>query len=342
MKLHYVYQVIVTVVIVSSEPISSYHAATARAHPKTIVSSPARSTPASTSSRKTSAKRVDSMLHNPMSRVRTAKKSVQSLSTRILNLPCFRGINAWLIMCIAQWYLAAFVDFILSGQPDGLQLGYGSSYVVVSICFGEAAALWTHCAITERSSDYVYGRFPKAQQLLSKLVPVTAMWAFSDQMALSLPLALSRVFRLKEYAFEPEKWGDLGAYGQWLVLVRLMLVFLSYLVLTACASIPANMIFRRVHATMLAPDETAIVPYHHANKEISITAAWSSMSWEDYRRVVRIHTQHFILSQALHLLYWSLTWYLYMFFEVDQYSSPQLPNSPTNFKIRMHLAGFGR
>ncbi|KAL8743962.1 MAG: hypothetical protein Q9190_003745 [Brigantiaea leucoxantha] len=276
------------------------------------------------------------MLQNPLSRVRTGKKSVQSLATRFLNLPCLRGIDAWLKMSVAQWYLAACTDFLLSGQPDGLQMGYGSSYVVIAIFFGEGAVQWTHCAITERSSDYVYWNFLKNGQALGKLVPVTAMWAFSEQMALSLPLAMSRVFGLKDYAFEPQKLSDLSAVGQLLVLMRLLIVYLLYLGITAFVSIPANMILRRVHATMLAADETSIVPYHHANKEISITEAWSTLTWDDYRRVVLTHVQHFILSQSLHLTYWSLLWYLHTFFNVAQYSSPQLPNSPANLKIQMN------
>ena len=161
--------------MVSSVPITTYAAATARAHPSIKQPSLVREAASNGAPKPAWINRQDSVLDCKMARVRTAKRAVQSWSTSVLNLPCFRGLSAYLIMCIAQWYLAATVDFLLSGQPEGLQLGYGSSSVLVAICFGGGAALWTHCAITDRSSDYVYNHFPKGHQILPKLVPVTAI-----------------------------------------------------------------------------------------------------------------------------------------------------------------------
>ncbi|KAI4115286.1 MAG: hypothetical protein LQ338_007878 [Usnochroma carphineum] len=342
---HYVFEVILTVVIVSSEPISPYAAACARAYTSLKPAPPAPSTKAvkvafaNGTAKGPDAKRQDSILQAKLRRIRTAKRSVQSWSTWFINLPCFRGLNAYLIMCISQWYLSVTIDFFLSGQPEGLQLGYGSSYVLVAICFGGSAALWTHCAITERSSDYVYNHFPKGRQILPKLFPVTTMWAFSEQIALSLPLALSRIWKLKQYAENPDVWSNLGPYGQSFVMVRFAIVFALHLAIVACAVIPANMILRRVHATMLDAEETALVPHHHAQKEISITEAWSTMDWDAYRRVLAIYVQRYFLGHAIHLVYWSAVWGLHYFCQTNRYDIHSLPNAPTNLQVHILAKG---
>ncbi|KAL8714429.1 MAG: hypothetical protein Q9220_001762 [cf. Caloplaca sp. 1 TL-2023] len=279
--------------------------------------------------------RPDSILNTKMKRIRTAKRSVQSWSTKFLNQPCFRGLNAYLVMAVAQWYLSVIIDFFLSGQPEGLQLGYGSSSVVVAICFGGGAALWTHCAITERSSDYVYNHFPKGRSILPKLVPVTAMWAFCEQISLSLPLSLSRYLDLKLFTTQPDAWSSLDAYGQALAIARFGLVYALHLLLVAAFAIPANMVLRRVHATMLDAEETALVPHHHAQKEISICEAWSTMSWKDYRRVIFIYVQHHLLDHSIHLAYWSAVWTIHQIFQTDQYDVQHLPNAPKMIPIRI-------
>ena len=250
-------------------------------------------------------------------------------------MPCLRGLNAYLVMSVCQWYFPVIVDFVLSGQPDGLQLGYGSSSVVVAICFGGGAALWTHCAITERSSDYVYGHSEKGHQVLPKLVPVTAMWAFCEQLCLSLPLALSRYYGLKKYAFEPQSWNQLGKYGQLLVIYQFFIVYSLHLALVAVAYIPANMILRRVHAGMLASDETAIVPVHHSEKDVSIAEAWSTMDWSAYWRVVGIYIQQYLLDHLIHVAYWSAVWMLYQVLEIHHYQTQQLPNAPAMIEIKI-------
>ncbi|KAI4137190.1 MAG: hypothetical protein L6R39_007427 [Caloplaca ligustica] len=322
--------------MVSTVPISPFAAACARAlKPPSEKPTSTRRAVTFDITKPPKAKRQDSLLQSKLRRIRTAKRSVQSWSTRFINLPCFRGLNAYLIMSISQWYLSVTIDFFLSGQPEGLQLGYGSSSVVVAICFGGSAALWTHCAITERSSDYVYCQFPKGRQILSKLVPVTAMWAFSEQISLSLPLALSRIWELKRYADDPDLWSEHDPYGQSLVIVRFVTVFVIHLALVASAAIPATMVLRRVHATMLDSEETALVPYHHAQKEISITEAWSTMDWPAYRRAVMIYIQYYFLDHAIHLAYWSTVWGVHHFFRTDQYNIRSLPNAPTMVQVRV-------
>ncbi|KAL8697835.1 MAG: hypothetical protein Q9201_006904 [Fulgogasparrea decipioides] len=335
----YVFEVISTVVIVSSVPVTPYAAATARAHSSMKPQPSINGVAVNGVAKQSKVNRQDSLLNCKAARVRTAKRSVQSWSTWFLNLPCFRGLNAYLIMCIPQWYLSVIFDFLLSGQPEGLQLGYGSSSVVVAICFGGSLALWTHCAITERSSDYVYNHFSKGRQILSRLVPVTAMWAFSKQITLSLPLSLSRYLELRQIAFEPDAWSDLDSFGQARVMGYFLAVYAFHLLLVACASIPATMVLRRVHASMLEAEETSLVPIHHAQKEISITEAWSTMSWATYRRVIAIYVQEYILDHALHLAYWSAVWTLHQLCRTQQYDMRSLPNVPRMIQVHVFATG---
>ena len=324
--------------MVSSVPIGPFAAATARAHSSIKDGVSAEEPTPNGAPHESKVDRKDSLFISQAKRVRTSKKAKQSWSTSFVNLPCFRGLNAYLTMSIAQWYLAAMLDFCLSGQPKGQQLGYGSSSVLVAICFGGSAALWTHCAITERSSDYVYSHFPKGQQILSKLVPVTAMWAFSDQIALSLPLALSRYLDLRRFTSNPDAWSDLDAFGQLHTMGCFLAVYAMHLSLVACASIPATMILRRVHATMLDSEETSLVPYHHA-QEISMTDAWSTMSLETYRRAVIVYIQHYVLDHALHLVYWSAVWTLHRLCQTEQYDMQSLPHVPRMIHVQVGSYG---
>ncbi|KAL8798082.1 MAG: hypothetical protein Q9182_006972 [Xanthomendoza sp. 2 TL-2023] len=321
--------------MVSSVPVSPYAAATARAHPSTNPVSSTKPAPVERKLKFSRISRQDSLLNSGMARVRTAKRAVQSWSTRFFNLPCFRGLNAYLVMSVAQWYLAAIIDFFLSGQPDGLQLGYGSSSILVAICFGGGAALWTHCAITERSSDYVSNHFPKGCEILTQLAPVTATWAFSQQIALSLPLALSRYLDLTRFVPEPDLWSSLEAPDQYCTLVRFLVVYMAHLLLVACVSIPATIVLRRVHATMLDSEETALVPHHHSQKEISMSEAWSTIEWSTYRRVVTVYIQHYLLDHLIHLAYWSAVCALHQVCQTERYEVQNLPNTPRNIKIRM-------
>ncbi|KAL8991945.1 MAG: hypothetical protein Q9169_007510 [Polycauliona sp. 2 TL-2023] len=338
--LRYVFEVVSTVIIVSSEPISPYAAAVARAHPSMRPdSTPKRPVLDQRRQRSSYINRQDSLLDASMARARTAKRAVHSWSTWFLNLPYFRGLNAYLMLCVTQWYLAVIIDFFLSGQPDGLQLGYGSSSVLVAICFGGGAALWTHCAITERSSDYVYNHFPKGSEILCKLFPVTAVWAFSEQIASSLPLALSRQFELTRFASEPHTWSDLGAWSQIFTMLRFFIVYTLHLVLVATASIPATMVLRRVHATMLDSEETALVPHHHAQKEISISEAWSTIDWKAYQRVLTVYVQYYFLNHMVHFLYWSAVCGLHHLCQSVHYDTHGLPNAPTSIRIRVFSDG---
>ncbi|KAL8692843.1 MAG: hypothetical protein Q9224_003876 [Gallowayella concinna] len=321
--------------MVSSGPVSPYAAATARAHSTTQSISSNKAAPVNHKPKSSRIKRQDSLLNFGMARVRTAKRAVKSWSTWFFNLSCFRGLNAYLVLSISQWYLAVIVDFFLSGQPDGLQLGYGSSSVLVAICFGGSAALWTHCAITERSSDYVYNHFPKGHEILTKLVPVTATWAFSQQIAQSLPLALSRYLDLTRFVAEPDIWSSLEAPDQLLAVLRFLVVYVAHLLLVACVSIPATIVLRRVHATMLDSEETALVPHHHAQKEISMSEAWSTIEWEAYRRVVTVYIQQYLLDHMIHLAYWCAVCALHQVCQTERYDVQNLPNTPRNIKIRM-------
>lgn len=268
---------------------------------------------------------------------------------RICSLACFRGVDAFLVVGISQWYIAGISDFFLSGQPGDLKLGYGSSSVIVAVFFGGSSAIWTHYAITQPSSKTIYDHFPKGSQIWLDLAPITAAWAISEQITLSLPLALSRTLELRKYAFDPSYWGALDQHGQTMVIIKFCSVFALYLALVACFSIPANIVLRRIHASMLPRNDVAIVPFHrgeaHAqNKDdfvirpgsgLSVSEAWSKISWAVYFRVLRTYVEYFFINQILQILYWGANWKLHEMFEAGKYISPNLPSSPSPMDLSM-------
>lgn len=293
-----------------------------------------------------------------------AKIHKNSPWARICGLSCFRGVNAYLIMCIPQWYIAEILDFFLSGQPSDMKLGYGCSSVAVAVVFGGTTAIWTHYAITEPSNKNVLDHFPKGNQIWAELAQITLAWAVSEQVTMSLPLALSRSFGLRQYAFDPSSWSTLDKRGLFIVVLQYGLVFLLYLALVAFVSIPANITLRRIHASMLPPEDVAIVPFHRANpkpsnsenafqpsnnkqisavqprSKLSVSEAWATITWPAYFRVMNIYVQYFIINQILQILYWTANWKLHEIFEAGNYISPNLPSSPSPMALPIFKKDF--
>ncbi|MCJ1462925.1 hypothetical protein MMC07_001529 [Pseudocyphellaria aurata] len=254
-------------------------------------------------------------------------------------------------MSVAQWYCGAFGDLLLSGQPTELESGYGTSSIILAVFFGGSSAIWTHYAITEPSDKRrIYDHFPRGGDILVELYPITCVWAVCEQLTRSLPLALSRstIFKLKEYAWTPSLWDTLDPSGQRVLLFKFSLVYLLYLVLVASLLIPATMILRRIHASMLPDADEAIVPFSRGNPKprdddespthspgLSISGAWATLSWTAYVRVLRTFVLYFIIHQSLHFLCWKTEWMLYEFFEADMYAS----RFPRPSKLKLHFFG---
>ena len=270
---------------------------------------------------------------------------VKTLWKRLTGLACFRGFTAYLIMAIPQWYLAVIIDFFLSGQPSELKLGYGSTSIALATVFASGFAVWTHYALTKPSNKKIFDHFPKGGEVLIELWPLTCSWAIAEHISMSCPLALSRTFGLKQYAFDADSWNTLDEAGQKTKMAEFCLVLLVYLLLVACISVPATMTLRRVHASMLSDEDLAIVPFIRGDKNrtqpydqhqgskfrrpgLTVSQAFSTITWRAYFQVLLIHMQYFAINQLVQMTYWSANWKLHEVFEVDKYASTNLPCSP--------------
>lgn len=334
--------------MVSSESTSSVAAAFAHKHP-------ASKKPVSNGTARVNnpPKRELTFRPEPLSRkkrtlTRAITMPIESLGRRFFGLACLRGLHPYLIISIVQWYCGAFADLLLSGQPKELESGYGSTSIILAVFFGCSSAVWTHYAITEPSKKKsLYNHFPRGGDILVELYPITCVWAVCDQMTRSLPLALSRSteFDLREYAWAPDLWNTLDARGQRFLLFKFSLVYLLYLVLVAGLLIPATMIIRRIHASMLPDADEALVPFNRGKQKarpdeeneihsprLSISEAWATLSWNAYTRVLKTFVQYFIVNQLLHLLCWEAEWMLHEVFEADKYASP-FPSGPTSLNL---------
>lgn len=339
------------VVMVSSEEVSALGAARADRHPAAKVYP----------ENKRLIKRLTRMgtfrpkflREGNRSLTRSLTMPIESLGRKFFGLACLRGLNAYLIMSVAQWYLGAIADLLLSGQPKELMPGYGSSSVILAIFFGGGSALWTHYAITEPSNREIHHLFPQGSDILVELFPITCLWAVCEQITMSLPLALSRseLFELRQYAWTPSSWNDLDSHAQRTLLSKFTLVYLVYLVLVATLSIPSTMMLRRIHASMLPEAGEAIVPYTRGNPQprdpndkdgespthrpgLSVSQAWATLTWPAYFRVLALFTQYFLINQLIHLACWEADWRLHAFFQTEQYTSP-FPTGATRLDLRI-------
>lgn len=354
------YEVISTVVIVASARIKALAAANAERHPdshrariekliRTIRVIRAFKSKGAKRLRSVSVgdvredlKRRDSM---KVERVQPQKGAIEKSWARVRSMACFRGFHAYLIMAVSQWYLAAAIDFFLSGQPSDFQLGYGSTSIVLATLFGPGFAIWTHYTITKPSSKNLLNiskHFPKGEAVLIELWPITAVSAICEHLALSCPLALSRSFELKRYAFDMDSWNTLDEAGQRRKVMEFGAVFLLYIVLVASLAVPAKMVLRRVHASMLSDDELAIVPFHRGQRKLqpydmrskirrpglTVSQAFTTITWRAYFDVLLVYAQYFVVNQFIQMVYWSTNWKLHQWLEVDNYAPTNLPCSP--------------
>ena len=246
-------------------------------------------------------------------------------------------------MAVCQWYLAVAIDFFLSGQPSGFKLGYGSTSIVLTSIFGPGFAVWTHYAITRPSQKRVRAHFPKGKNVVMELWDITACWAVAEHLAMSCPLALSRSFDLKHYAFDVDAWNTLDDFALKRKIMEFCLVFMLYVFLVATVSVPLTIITRRLYASMLSDEDLAIIPFHAGDRNrlhpyddrakirkpgLSISKAWHTITWSDYLNVLLVYMQYFALNQFVQMAYWSANWKLHEVFEVDKYASTNLPCSP--------------
>ncbi len=273
------------------------------------------------------------------------KSAIRKIWSRLTSLAYFRGFSAYLIMDVSQWYLALVIDFFLSGQPSEFELGYGSTSIVLATIFASSQAVWTHCTLTKPSNKKTFNHFPKGGELLKELWPLTCSWAVAEHITISCPLALSRAFELKPYAFDVDSWGVLDEAGQKAKIAQFCLVFLLYLLLVACLSVPATMTLRRVHASMLLEEDLAIVPFIHGYENrkqpyyqhqgsrlrhpgLTVRLAFATITRDAYFRALLVYVQYFAVNQLVQMAYWSANWKLHKFLEVDKYASVNLPCSP--------------
>ena len=182
--------------------------------------------------------------------------------------------------------------------------------------------------------------------MLIELWPLTALWCVAEHLTLSLPLALSRHWGLKRYAFDPGAWNSIPTSKTevQLVLVEFATVWLLHVALTAVLAVPVTMMARRTHASMLSDEDLAIVPLHrgklHRHKSFErkaeikapgLTAgeAWDGISWVQYRRVVGVYVQAWLAGQAVNWVYWWVNWRLQGLVGVGGYrGGTRLPWSP--------------
>lgn len=294
---------------------------------------------------------VDPKRRLKRSLTRQMTQPIESLGKKVFNLPYLRGLSAFLTLSITKWFFSTIGDLFLSGQPKELKAGYGSTSIILAVFFGGTFALWTHYAITRpRDIRNIDDHFPRGQDIIVELYPITTLWALCEQMVRSLPLALSRSNRLfgplRQYAWTPDLWNTLDASAQRILLFKFALLFLFYLFLVAALSIPASITLRRIHASMLRDTDEAIVPFVHGNPKprdddesltqspgLSVSEAWATLNWSVYVRVVRVFVIYWMVNQALHLFCWEADLLLNDLFDTDRYASP-FPSRPTTLTLR--------
>lgn len=120
-------------------------------------------------------------------------------------------------------------------------------------------------------------------------------------------------------------------------------VWLVHSVMVAVMALPATMVLRRFHASMLSDEDLAIVPFHRGDKRrkhryeersrlqkpgLTVSEAWATVTWRQYFRVLAVYAAWVVVNQVVQIIYWWCNWELHKVLEVERFASTKLPCSP--------------
>ena len=178
-------------------------------------------------------------------------------------------------------------------------------YVVTSTLLCRFNATWTHIAISNPSSKPWYHRVPE-RTLFRKLAGPTFAAATIEQIAVLVPVNLYNAFHLQHYVMDPQSFAALTDAERVTVWTQFVLVLVAGLTTILVLLIPAHAALKRVQASLLPEDDTAIVPFDRTfgGKVVpegrrTLKEAWKSFDMGAKVRVYKVYAKAAAIQGAL-------------------------------------------
>lgn len=259
----------------------------------------------------------------PMPVTSSLRLTIRHLRARAGFFSRFRGLAMYLVLGIARSMLAAIV------VPVGSFFGQFVAQSLISIVFSTWQMAWVHIVITEPSPKRFYQRIPSYRTWL-KIAPAAALVDVATTAAVFLPM---------ELAFALGSFPDAGPADP-TGLFRFAAVAALPALLAVLITVPAQVIFVRVAASMLPEEDETIVPFDRSfggkvnpeivggSGKIGIVDAWTSFDWAARVRLAKVIAKTFAMQVAVGAVAFLTVGIQVYFMVVNGETKPKQPTAP--------------
>ncbi|KAJ6157971.1 hypothetical protein N7470_005563 [Penicillium chermesinum] len=237
----------------------------------------------------------------------------------------FRGLSMYLTMGIVRGVLASLI------VPVGSFLGQFVVQSLISILFSTWQMTWVHIVITEPSPKRFYQRLPKTTKTWFKIAPAAALVDIASAAAVFLPMELAGA--LSSFPDAVNDMPGLFRFAATAALPALVAVLIT---------VPAQVVFVRVAASMLPEEDETIVPFDRSfggkvnpeivggSGKIGLVDAWTTFDWPARVRLAKVIGKTFAMQLAVGVVGF-LVLGIQIYFMVSKSSKTQPPASaPTS------------
>ncbi|KAI9793770.1 MAG: hypothetical protein M1833_000662 [Piccolia ochrophora] len=206
----------------------------------------------------------------------------------------FRGIG---LQFIYQFIAMVIKGFIQANLLRRNEVSHHIAGFVASLMVAGPMMAWTHYVISEPSQKSWYGHLCDLTfKDWKKIMPVTALWAFVQQLQLYLPTAL---------------YNSAGPYVPKADPVLIAAAILLNIVLFGLVMVPALVTLTRVQASLLPENIQTIVTFDRSfdgkvvpeilggTGVLGMLDAWKTFDWASRRRLLGVYAKVFSLQFAL-------------------------------------------
>lgn len=259
---------------------------------------------------------------SPMPVTSSLRSTIRHLRARAGFWSRFRGLAMWITLGFARSLLASLI------VPIGSFFGQFIAQSLISIIFSTWQMAWVHIVITEPSPKRFYQRIPSFRTWI-KIAPAAALVDFATAACVFLPMGLTSAL-----GFLPDVTSDVSGLFQFAAVAALPAL------LAVLVSVPAQVVFVRVAASMLPEEDETIVPFDRSfggkvnpeivggSGKIGIVTAWTSFDWPARVRLAKVIAKTFVMQVAVAIVAFITLGIQFYFMIANDTSKPQQPETP--------------
>ncbi|KAJ5083049.1 hypothetical protein N7532_012092 [Penicillium argentinense] len=213
----------------------------------------------------------------------------------------FRGLSIYLAYVLAD----AFLSLVF---PISTNSFFGQLFVqfAISMLLATWHMAWVHIVISEPSPKRFYQRIPSYRKWI-RIAPAVALQSALTYASFLLPMAVAQFAGWTDVTEDPNHPEQTINKS----LLRFLAISTLPALLALAVSVPANVIFVRVAASMLPEEDETIVPFDRSfggkvqpeivggSGKIGLMDAWTTFDWSARVRFVKIVIKTILIQVAV-------------------------------------------